>query len=92
MDNHTPGRIVRDALPAPMPRRVEPRLAWLDHLAWCVANDVATTYNELRESGWTAEGTAECAGPGFLRWVAARLEHAAEVGLAFAQAGDREAA
>lgn len=87
-----PERIVRDPLPAPMPRSVGPRLAWLDHLAWCVANDVATTYASLREDGWTAEAAAECAGAGFLRWVGGRLADAAEVGLAFAQAGDREAA
>lgn len=92
MDNHTSHRIVRDPIPAPMPRRLEPRLAWLDHLAWCVAKDVATTYGELREAGWTAEGAAECAGEGFVGWVGTRLAHAAEVGLIFAMAADKEAA
>ena len=92
MDNHTSGRIIREAIPAPMPRRLEDRLAWLDHLEWCIANDVCVTYFELREAGMTADAAVDTAGKGSVAWIAARLAHAADVGIAFAQAGDREAA
>ena len=86
MANHTP------QFPAPMPRSVALRLAWLEELEWVVAIDVACTYREMRESGWAADRAAESASHGFLEWFTSRLASAAEVGLVFAMAGDREAA
>ena len=91
MDNHTRGRIVREPLPEAMPRRLQARLAWLERLEHAVAVDVYATYVQLRRDGWPVESAVECAGAGFVTWLAAHLEHAADAGLAFARATEEAA-
>ena len=89
---HRNSGIVRDAMPPAIPRSVAPRLAWRDHLSWIVAIDVALTYAELRADGWTREAAAECAGVGFVRWLADVMAEGAETGIAFARSVEEEAA
>lgn len=90
---HRNSEIVRETPPPTMPRRVTPRLAWLDDLAFAIAVDAARTYEEMRAGGWPAEEAADRAGKGFLDWIISGwLEPAVAVGLAFARAVDEEAA